>query len=195
MAGFLVCGGTSVTENALVALRRSNHRVVAINSSYLAVPWADAVLFSDPLWWELHKDRPEFTAFFGNKISLVPVVHDDLCLVLRCAPPFATMPHGLAIGVTTVLAGLDLLQKTGVNRIGLLGFDGANGSDGRVHHHEPHPAEWGREPRAFQVHGREVAKVAPLLRDKMIEVVNCNPNSAHMMFPRMPLEAVLEKWK
>jgi hypothetical protein len=50
---FIVAGGTSVQQLDLALLR--GRRVIAVNSSYEVVPFADFLFFNDASWWETHR--------------------------------------------------------------------------------------------------------------------------------------------
>ena len=52
---YIVAGGPSVAWQDLGLLR--GRRVIAVNSSWEAVPWAAILLFADLRWWQANAVR------------------------------------------------------------------------------------------------------------------------------------------
>ena len=62
---FIVGGGPSVLGQNLEALR--GRRVIVINSSVYAVPWADICYFGDWRWW--NENRAAVASFAGRVVT------------------------------------------------------------------------------------------------------------------------------
>ena len=71
---FIVGGGPSVLGQDLNALR--GRRVIAINSSVHAVPWADILYFADWRWWYEPENRAAATSFAGRVVTTSRQVPD-----------------------------------------------------------------------------------------------------------------------
>lgn len=201
---FVICGGTSVTDSDLAKIREAQAmgraKVLAVNSSYLRAPWADALVFADWKWWDDfegngHARRPEFLAFAGEKISAAVITEDRAVnLIRRVAHRGLQDNHRfLMAGVTTVSTALNVLTQKAAAWAGMLGLDGKPGPDDEHWHHEPHPKSWlGVDKKtAYRAHGAELAKLAPQLAARGLEVFNCNRASAHRMFPFASVDQLL----
>ena len=72
---FIVGGGPSALHADLSTLR--GRKVIAINSSWRAMPWADFLVFSDNRWWAEHgpilldESQRQRPAVFGGRIVAV----------------------------------------------------------------------------------------------------------------------------
>jgi hypothetical protein len=135
---FIVGGGVSVETQPVERLR--GHKVIALNSSYERVPFADYLLFADTRWYRVHESRPAFRAFAGHLVTCSPHVDDPRVWRLRRKnPPGLAQDRNMVVMRRTVMAAaMNLAVHLGVRRIVALGLDGRE-TDGRSHHHEPHP--------------------------------------------------------
>src|SRR5262245_64746309 len=87
---FIVGGGPSVLGQDLEALR--GRRVIVINSSCFAMPWADLLYFGDWRWWHEAENQAAVASFAGRVVSNSTMV-SDVAKVLICRK---TKPPGLA---------------------------------------------------------------------------------------------------
>src|SRR5262245_45834566 len=87
---FVVGGGPSVLGHDLEMLR--SRRVIAINSSCFAVPWADFLYFGDWRWWHEPENQAAVASFAGRVVSTSTMVSDQ-ARILLCRK---TKPPGLA---------------------------------------------------------------------------------------------------
>lgn len=185
---FIVAGGPSVLSQPVERLR--GRKVIAVKSSYTAVPFAQYLLFSDARWWTEHKAR----ARFEGKIVEVGSSHNDARLlhVKRRKPPGLSDDAGaLTVNWTIVSAAIDAAVFLGCARIVFLGLDHKRGADGRSHHHEPHKWAW-RGDTLFDKQRADLESMAGPLKAKNIEVINCSPGSALKLWPVMPLNECLD---
>jgi hypothetical protein len=67
---FIVGGGVSVETQPVERLH--GHKVIALNSSYERVPFADYLLFVDTRWCRVHESRPALRAFAGQLVTCSP---------------------------------------------------------------------------------------------------------------------------
>lgn len=195
----VVCigGGPSVTQEA-VNLTRGRARVVVINNSYLLAPWADVCYFADARWWGWHKDKPEFIAFGGQKVTIENtgnLVSDDNVFVLQNAN-MRGATVGLSEKTNAVVTGsnggyqaIQIAVHAGAKRILLLGYDMRYGPGNKSHWHGGHPE---RMPeRAYADYARKFSTMVPQLQRLGIEVINCTPGSLIDAFPRGDIASLL----
>jgi hypothetical protein len=185
--GYIVGGGTSLLEQNLELIR--DKKVIAINSSYAAVPWAQYVVFADMRWFLHH--RQKLMNFGGKIIACTSVSHasgpPNLVNVIRkTSVGLATDTHTLMVKNTTLTAGINLAVHLGVAKIVLLGIDQKAGPDGKIHHHPPHP--WKVTANCWSRQQTDLPKVAEDLTRLNIECVNASPGSALTLWPIVKLE-------
>jgi hypothetical protein len=184
---FIVAGGPSVKSIDLELLR--GQRVIAVNSSFRAVPFADFLIFGDGRWWEFNKRH--LTDWPGRIVccSLSPR-EKHLLKVRRCPPPGLSQKNDtLVLQFTTATSAIDLASKLGARRIILLGLDGKNGPDGITHHHAPHP--WRQNPGWEKKHYKDLQTLIEPLKQRGIAVVHGTPGSAYGFWPTIDLKSIL----
>jgi len=175
---FIVAGGPSVLGQDLDALR--GRRVIAINSSVHAVPWADYLIFGDWRWWYEPPNRAAATSFAGRVVTTSRMIPDKRVLVCRKAKPpgLAREPNSLMQRWTTLTAATNLaahLVGEG-GTIVWLGADGQKAADGRTHHHKPHP--WPHARGCYDRHREDLVTIIPSLRSLKITAYNASPGTA-----------------
>lgn len=184
---FVVCGGPSVATQNLDLLR--GRRVIVINSSCYAVPWADYLFFIDARWWR--ENRAGCQAFQG-RIVTVAATHEPRALRLKKRKPedgFASRRDEVMGRRTSVCCVLNMLAHLGVARIVLLGADGKFGANGKRNHHDPH--KWPHLTGTFEQQRAELALTVKPLAALGIEVFNASPGSALPFWPIVSMEDVL----
>ena len=185
-------GGPSVSRGQAEAVGATidRHRVIAVNNAVELAPWADLLYFCDARWYEWH--RATVQAFEGVRVTLenLPLQKE---LEVRCLRDYGV--HGFAPksdGVTNGRNGgyqaLHLAAWLGVRRVLLLGFD-MKPKGNRLHWHAEHPVA--TPPSVFAGWLEAFATLAPHLKSRGVEVINCTPASALTVFPYLPLEAAL----
>lgn len=181
---FIIGGGSSVASQNLELLR--GRRIIAINSSYEAVPFADFVIFSDSRWWSHHCIR--LKQFKGRIVSASSTPRaPNLLRVNRKRPPGLATDQGTVTLQSTTLSGaINLVVHLGVNKIILLGIDGKAGANGKTHHHAPHP--WKQAKDCWQKQRGDLVKITDELKALGIECVNASPGSAWDLWPIVRLE-------
>lgn len=186
---FLLGGGQSLKGFDAEQLRGKG-RVIAINDAGLVMaPWADVLLWSDAAWLEWNID--DLHLHVGPyKISRVPLTQrTDKCppavklriaretarlgvkvIARECKRVLGSDPGKLG-GKCGGSAAIDLARLFGARRIVLLGYDMT-------------PGHWhGRHQRTSKpdIYERRylpaIEAMAPLLRAREIEVINCTPGS------------------
>jgi hypothetical protein len=185
---FIVASGPSVKSVDLELLR--GRRVIAVNSSFEAVPFADIAIFGDARWWEVN--RAKFEHFKGRICCGSQSPRDvKLLRVRRKPPPPSSEADVLVLQFTTSTAAMDLAAKLGAKRIVILGMDGKNSDNGTTHHHRPHP--W-RQVSGWEArHRRDIQSMQAPLRELGIEVVLATPSAYSDLWPVVPLEKLIEQ--
>lgn len=189
---FIVGGGPSVASQNIELLR--GRRVIVVNSSYEAVPFADYLIYCDHEWWAAHRKALEG---FGGKIINPTSSHhrcDRRLFVRKIYPPgLSSDRSALAVRRTTFTGAINLAVHLGAARIVLLGADGKMGADGKSHHHQPH-RWWRFKAERWDLHRRELETLVEPLRKLGIDVVNASPGSAWDLWPVMTLDEAIERF-
>jgi hypothetical protein len=192
---FIVAGGPSV--RALDTTRLISRKVIALNSSFLRVPFADYLVIGDGRVWRRHwrEHRAALEQFTGRIVTLAPINHPRLLRML--APPvgrdgvarYGERAHELMFRKTVLAAGMNLAGHLGVAGLTLLGADGQRAPDGACHHHAPHP--WDLKPGCWQAMVPDLEACTAALTERGVTVRNASPGSAFTLWPIVDLEDVL----
>lgn len=173
--------------------------MIAINNAYRLAPFADVMYFADSRWWKWNKEREDYRAFAGQKVTILPTgmeVDDPDVHVLRNGDEVGRENPGLSLDAQTLLTGrnggyqaVNLAVLAGGNPILLLGYDMRH-VDGRDHFDGGgHPLPTEAADLAFYAK-RFRSMVEPLQRVG-VSVINVTPGSALDAFPRASLEEAL----
>jgi hypothetical protein len=166
-------------------------RVIAINDAYRLAPWADLLYFCDSRWWEWHKERPEFRAFGGIKVTLSEDVaaKDGSIRWLRNSgvEGFDDKRDCLRNGRNSGYQALHLAAHLGARRIVLLGYDMRLAADGREHWFGAHPGHNPLKQATLDLMNKCFTSLVDPLLARGIEVVNATPSSALDVFPKRAL--------
>lgn len=155
-------------------------KCIAINNqSFDCAPWAEVIYGSDLKWWREYwprvKDLP------GRKVSLMLGGLMDGVEYLRSSREvFDERPNWLSNGGNSGYAALCLAAKLGAARVLLFGYD-MRERNGRARRHD-YPPRLNSKPR-FNHWVPNFEKLAPELRKRGVEVINCTPGSALTCFP------------
>lgn len=185
---FIVGGGPSVASIDLQALR--GRRVIVINKSWRAVPFADILIFSDSDFWE---DEGRHLHNWPGRIvclSRTPNAPDRLIKMRRKMPPGLDQPNDcLSVDRTTATGAIDLAVKLGAARIVLLGIDGRKGPDGKAYHHEPYRRPFPVD--AFSRHRTDLAMMAKALHARGVECLLGTPSAYSDLWPVVDFQECL----
>lgn len=191
---FIIAGGPSVQQQDLETLR--GHRVIVINSSVYAVPWADILYFGDWRWFNENENRAAVANFRGRVVTVSRLPKDQKVLICRCKSPpgLARERDSLMQKFTSLTAATNLaahLVGPG-GTIVWLGADGKVANDGRTHHHKPH--RWPTRPTCYTKHHADLATVVPSLRELNITAFNASPGTAWTdLLPVISLQNLLAR--
>ncbi len=200
---FILAGGPSLTGFDASVL--GSRRVLTINDSWRIAPERSINYYCDGLFWTsqigLNRWSLGMTRSFHDQIykgfwvTSAPGFEDHPqvhALRLTGQRGLELDPTGLRHGSNSGYQAINLAYHLGAKRIVLLGYD--MGCDGpRTHWHEEP-----RDPAAsfsvtleksFLPHFETLAEP---LRSAGVEVINATPRSALTVWPRVPLEEILE---
>ena len=188
---YIIGGGPSVLTQDLERLR--GRRVIAINSSVYAAPWADILFFGDWRWWNEPDNRMAVANFKGlvvttTRLKTAPKV--KICK--KTNPPGLAMDRDSLMQRWTSLTAATNLAAHLVGRGGVIIWLGADGKidGGRTHHHKPHP--WPHKPGAYDKQRLDLMTIAPSLWRMGVAAFNASPGTAWDMLPKIDLDDVLE---
>jgi len=194
---FIVAGGPSLRGVNLDCLK--GRKVIAVNSSYEKVPFADLLFFGDARWWTDHADK--LKKFSGRIVTCSGAVSSDKLLKLRRvvpgngSPGFAEDRDATASQRTSLQGAMNIASHLGARREVLLGADMGRASDGASHHHSKHrwPVRQGNVTWNEQMSHLKLI-VEPLAKRK-VEVINTSLVSRIPWWPKMSLTDFLAKEK
>ncbi len=188
---FIIAGGASVLEHDLEQLR--GRRVIVINSSIHAVPWADFCYFGDWRWWNEPENAAAVMGFGGRVVTVSNMVQNSKVLICRKGKPpgLSQDPTCLTQHWTSLTAATNLAVHL-VGRGGMivwLGADGKADADGRVWHHKPH--RWGPHPARYDRHRADIATMVEPLRRMGIRLLIAGPSAYADLWPVVELRDIL----
>lgn len=181
----IVASGPSAKDVPLDTIR-GRMRVVAVNSSWRLVPWADALYACDYSWWRNNEGCPDFA---GMKLTTdhrtmrhkwgirqIDLRRDDRIVFT----PVGTVGWGGNSG----FQALNAVVQFGVKRIALVGFD-ATVAHG-IHWHGPHPSGLNNPKDTTVIRWRRALdNAAKPLAEAGVTVINCSSVSALTKYPKM----------
>jgi hypothetical protein len=175
---FVIGGGPSVLQHDLDLLR--GRRVIVINSSVFAVPWADFLYHGDWRWWNEAENKAAIASFAGRVVTTSRMVSDSKVLTCRKTnPPGLALAHDSLMQKWTSLTAATNLAAHLVGPGGTivwLGADGRHAADGRTHHHKPH--RWPFKPGCYDKQHADLVTIVPSLRTLRISLFNASPGTA-----------------
>ncbi len=186
---FIIGGGTSVGRQNVHRLQ--GRKVIAVNSSYQAAPFAQILFFNDNRWWQQH--APTLEAEWNGKLVTVSQAAKGARLIKldRATPEEGlSLNPGAVCSLRTSLQGaMNLAFHLGVTRIVLLGADMCRAEDGRTHHHKPHL--WRNKPgnETWDTQMQQLVHIVEPLKKHGVEVLNASPISRIPWWPKIDYAA------
>ena len=185
----IVASGPSLAAQDLETLR--GHKVIAINSSVFAAPFADFLLFGDSRWW--YQNHPLLKRFKGRCVTTTAAHTDERVLYMQKInpPPGLTEKRdALVMQYTSLQAAMNRAVHLGAARMVLLGADNGPTKDGATHHHKPH--HWPQRADCWDLQMKSLGTIVKPLRKRGIEVINTSIESRLPWWPKKPLKECLE---
>jgi hypothetical protein len=187
----VLASGPSMSQE--IAERIRGMRTIVVNDNYKLAPWADVLYAADYLWW---KEHPEALKFAGRRVTIMPIG----CSTIEF-PELRYLENGgyggldprpthIRTGKNSGYQAIHIAAHLGVRKILLCGFD-MREVKGKKHWFGEHPPSINKT-QPFNVWISLFNVLAPMLRAKGIEVINCTPESALRCFKEESLEKALE---
>jgi hypothetical protein len=175
-----LASGPSLTPEDVETVRQwrqagDDRRVIVVNSTFRAAPWADALYAMDRRWWDLHW-RDVAAEFQGVRYSSSAHAVNWGVVKLSC-PAYGN----------SGAAAISVAAHKGATRVILLGYD-CQHTGGRAHWHADHPSPLGNAATV----DRWPAKFEQLKKSlRGVEVVNASRDTALRMFERVTLDEAM----
>jgi len=188
----LVASGLSAKAVDLSVLR-DRIRVVAVNTSYELVPWADMLYACDYRWWYTQQGAKNFRGVKVTQDTIAKEAYRELVLVevTTSGDELITGKLGsLGAGGNSAFQAMNLLVQIGVRGIALIGCDLTG-----EHWHGRHPVPLENPDESNFIRWRKAFNGATVkLAEMDVDVVNCSEASTIKAYPKMSLEQALERW-
>jgi len=198
---FIIGGGASLKSFDFSKLE--GEKIIAINKSFVDVPFADMVFAVDRQFqdWILkgaenmeqaQKLWPDFKGYkvwlkipgeiYKNGIEFVDLAgHEGISTSLE---------EGIHDGANSGYAAINLAIALGANPIYLLGYDMKHDKDGDSHYHGGYPKK--QNESQLQIYAKKFPRLAQLAKEKGIKIINLNKNSALDCFEFGTIEEALK---
>jgi len=195
----IVAAGPSADKVGVQKLRDRIH-VIAVNESFRLVPWADIIYSAEGVWWSMRGH--EVSKCPGLKLTFEPnaiarhrieiVKQKTVETVWSMKMEWAKRGH-VGSGGNSGFQMVNLAAQFGATGIALIGFD--MNMNGGCHWHVNHPVPL-RNP-TYERFAKWIAALdgaAPDLAQHGVDVINCSPTSSLTAFPKLSIDAMLERW-
>lgn len=172
-----IASGPSLTASDCALASDSGYPIIAVNSSWRAVPECQHIYAADLSWWEkYHHDVPSGTQRWSSSISAT----------IRYGLNY--FPHPDNESFNSGQRAIQLAIRQGADRVLLLGYDCS--IDASSHWHGDHPVVLKNPDKSSVVRWHaEFSRLAATLSGA--EILNCSRHSALECFPLSTIEAAL----
>lgn len=203
----VIGSGPSAKTDSVAKLRNRIH-VLAVNEGHRLCPWADMLYGCEGPWWNLR--QKETSTFKGIRVGyetplLLAYPQTVHRIEIARKKNWRTerdwyvheflfdKPGRIGSGQNSGFQAVNLAAQFGATGIALIGFDMKMSPNIHWHGHHPSPL---RNPDydRFTIWRDNFTRNAPTLAARGIDVVNCCMDSGLEVFPRMSIEAMLERW-
>jgi len=194
----IIASGPSLMQEDLEMVRRwraqivpEMRKVVVINTTFLAAPWADLLYSADFAWW--HHYAAEVKEVFQGECwtQSEPAKKNYGLNYVTCERRvgLSAIPGVIHSGGNSGYQSIGLTASFGASEIVLLAFD-MQRTGGVSHHHGDHPKEL-RQSSPFATWLRSFKALSKDLKSANIRVVNASRSTALEDFDRVPLDEAL----
>jgi len=187
---FIIGGGPSLRDFDWDLVCRE--KIIGANDAYMLGPWVDYNMFADSGWYSMH--RKFFSAATATMIGITnqPLRNRSVKWVKRAQHAYGERPFEIPWFGNTGMACICLAVKFGAKRVCLLGFDmKIDEESGEANWHvnqlsSPNASAYAR----FMNWGKKLKKLMDEHHPD-VEILNCNPDSAMDLWPKVKIEEVL----
>lgn len=184
-----------------------NKHVIGINVAYLIGDWIDMVFFGDNKFFQIHKER--LAVWPGLKVSCHGGVQNISWVKFlgrdsSCPRGISSNPKTVSWNCNSGSAAISVAANAGAKRIILVGFDMNKDNNGHKHWHDLYRGEptagvvagnrtnvLGHHGPPFDRHLRGFVEIARHAKERGIEILNANPDSAITQFPKYNVKEIL----
>lgn len=181
-----IVGGGNTLEGFDFEILKDRGRVIAVNQSFLKVPFADMLVSMDSRYFRWIQEntlgsctQEAFNNFKGIKVwintEMDKIDYNHKVYILEHTGSVEVckkMKDGVWTGGNSGFSALQIAAVLGCNPIYLLGFD-MKEIGGKTHHHPEYPER--TDPQAFQtVHPKAFIRTADKFKELGIKVININ---------------------
>lgn len=199
LSAIIIAGGPSLSLAQIRLIARARHaagstfRVMAINDAIYPAWFADWLHAADRQWWFEHIQGVH--TFPGIKTTLeddVPEPWVTGYLQNTGQDGFDPDPACCRTGANSAYQAMHISIHAGVRRIILVGVDMKDSAKGDRHWFGDHPAILGTARVQYdKIMIPHFETLAPTLKERGVEVINCSPGSALTIFPAKDLVEAL----
>ena len=190
---FIIGGGPSLKNFDWGLI--SSEKIIGINDAYRLGPFIDFNCFGDTAWYRKHQGDLKYATATIVGITAQPLLkknHSSVKWMRRQQRHYTDAPGEIGWYNNTGMSGICLAIQLGATKIRLLGFDmkldGETGEN-NWHINKINSPNAGVYPR-FMAGGRKLKNQLDELHPE-VEILNCNPDSAMDVWPKVRLEDVL----
>lgn len=194
-----MASGPSLTLEDAERVRRwrveaSVRRVIVVNTTFRAAPWADVLYAADSVWWKTYGAEVNACGFAGERISATraPKSGESYGTVVVKISHEQGLSKSRGIlngGGHSGYQAIGLAYDRGARKIVLLGYD-TQRTNGMSHWHGDHPKNL-RQNSPHDAWVKRFPALATDLEKAGVEVLNCSRETALSCFRRVGLEAAL----
>ena len=186
---FLIGGGPSLENFNWDLLKEKS--IIAINKSFLSVPWAQVIYWTDSRFYTWYKDKIDELTAEKYTVGVGSQYKPDVKLLQK------GMRHGLELtndklahGDNSGYAAINLAYHLGAKNIILLGYDmGIKGN--KTHFHDGYPVK----PTSKAIYHNRFIKAFPHILEPLekrgVKVYNISNNNLLDCFKKTTIEAAL----
>lgn len=198
-----IASGPSLTDDQVELVRKSGHKTITVNDSYVKAKWADVFYAADLTWWRhnygktiVHRSTCEMWTLEGNREHLAK--HPKTYTMARHLiheVPFDRQP-GLGLdkvhhGGNSGYHAVNLAYLFGAKKIILIGYDHQH-TGGKAHWFGDHDkTKFNRNAEDTDRWLKNFDELAKDLESRGVDLVNCSIETAIDSCRRSTLEKEL----
>jgi hypothetical protein len=188
----ILASGPSLTTDDIEYVKASDAKVITVNTTFRAAPWADYHYSNDEDWYATYLEEMlaecegrlicGYPESFSSTVETIPYDRSlsDICFDGR----------RLCWGGNSGFAAINLAVMMGADRIILLGYD-HGWTQGVSHHHGDHPDHLQHRMPGFHRWTAFHEKAAVTLKKRGIQIYNCTPTTDLHAYAERSLREVL----
>ena len=166
--------------------------VIGINMAYKIGDWMDIVFFGDKDFYSLPNVKEELSVYPGKVVSCHSSFRNHKSIMFVDKADYfkgiAKEQDKVCWNQNSGAAAISLAANMGAKRIILVGFDMKDDKD-QSHWH----SLYAKSVTPYHIHLSGFAQIAIDAKERGIEIINANPDSNLLHFPRVTVDEVIRK--